>query len=499
MEDNLIYKPGLPEKEYSFFESMTALGLIIISFVFVRLFSIIFMGNITIVFNLGVMALDITYLSFKKYKIRTSHCILFCLAVLFNIGFLISSNTDIRLLSGAFSVLLTTYTVFIIICGRKPFPDEFPLEMTEAVFKQPFGNFTELGSALKHPLKKNNAAVLMKNIAAGLVIALPCTFIVGSLLMNADNMFSDIIENILPEDSGEIILILFQAGFSVIFACYLFGVMRTDAGKVRLNPKLNKKGISAVTLYSAVTPVCILYIIFFFVSLNYFISAFSGVLPEGYSYAEYARRGFFELSAVSAINLCIISGLNLFCPRSDGRKPGGIKFFTVFIIVSSLVLIVTALSKMVMYIGENGLTHLRVYTSWFMVLLFILFIFILVKTYKPDYKMYIWMFVAFVIMLSGLCFSNIDYRIAGYNIKGYLNGSISRLDIYHMSVELSDAAVIAAIPYADNEIIGDKIREYLEYEYRNPERNNDFHSFSLESALAEELLEEYAGKQNIAR
>ena len=46
----------------------------------------------------------------------------------------------------------------------------------------------------------------------------------------------------------------------------------------------------------------IVYILFIAVQFKYF---FSGTLEDGFTYAEYARRGFFELLFVTLINLSI--------------------------------------------------------------------------------------------------------------------------------------------------------------------------------------------------
>lgn len=47
--------------------------------------------------------------------------------------------------------------------------------------------------------------------------------------------------------------------------------------------------------------------------------------------------------------------------------------------IFTLILIATAISKMVMYISVYGLTQLRFYTTWFMLLLAVIFVMIIVK------------------------------------------------------------------------------------------------------------------------
>ena len=72
----------------------------------------------------------------------------------------------------------------------------------------------------------------------------------------------------------------------------------------------------------ATIPLCVLYLLFFGVQAGYFLSAFRSYLPDGFTFAEYARRGFFELCIVSVINLAVILLAVFFCRRSENGKGG---------------------------------------------------------------------------------------------------------------------------------------------------------------------------------
>ena len=62
-----------------------------------------------------------------------------------------------------------------------------------------------------------------------------------------------------------------------------------------------------VTVLALLTGV---YLLFFGAQAATLFSAFAGVRPEGLTYAEYARQGFFELCGVAMINLAVL-GLSL--------------------------------------------------------------------------------------------------------------------------------------------------------------------------------------------
>jgi hypothetical protein len=116
-----------------------------------------------------------------------------------------------------------------------------------------------------------------------------------------------------------------------------------------------------------------------------------------------------------------------------------LKFETVALCLFTMMLIATAVSKMGMYISYYGLTQLRVYTTWFMILLFLVFVIVAARQFKHfnGFKMAL---ISFVLFFMLLCYANVDGMIAKYNIDAYREGDLQGVDVGALS-ELSDAAV----------------------------------------------------------
>ena len=185
-------------------------------------------------------------------------------------------------------------------------------------------------------------------------------------------------------------------------------------------------------------------------------------------YSEYARRGFFELCFVSVINLAIILALNLFCKDNNKEeRPAAVKAMTCILSVFTLLLISTAVSKMFMYIRVYGLTQLRVYTSWFMLLLFVLFTSVILSVITKKVNLSKVTVTAFVIMFAALSFCNIDGVIAKYDLNEYSKGNLPYFSFSMMS-DLSSGAAPEIIRYRDtctdkNEVrVLDKILDQME-------------------------------------
>jgi hypothetical protein len=131
-----------------------------------------------------------------------------------------------------------------------------------------------------------------------------------------------------------------------------------------------------------------------------------------------------------------------------------------------MMLIAAALSKMVMYIGCYGLTQLRVYTTWFMLLLFIVFVIVGLRQFKSFSGTRI-VIVSLVMFFMVLSYGNVDGMIAKYNISRYSEGTLKTLDIAALS-KLSDGAV----PYLFD-LYNDTADQQLKYKLQNAIKNSD--------------------------
>ncbi len=393
------------------------------------------------------------YVTLKKVKISVYQGVAFTVAEVFCLVPLFCSNGFINTLAAMFSFLLLFY-VGSSLSGTELFGDHFVIDLFGAVFARPFVSFADAPRAAGRVFKKPNTGKNIGLVIVGLVLAVPLTLIVAFLLMSSDQMFEDNMDKLwgsLPEFD---FLIIFQLLVAVPVGMYLFGMMSSATKKrdIFYDDEMPSmlRFVPAALGYTMVTPVCIIYLMYIVTQFNYFTAAFGGTLPEEYSYSSYARRGFFELCVVVVINLCIIIAMQVFMKRrDDGSRPAALKIYTAIISVFTLLLITSAISKMVLYINEMGMTPLRIYTSWFMLLLAIIFVLIIAVQFVrlPFWKV---LFAAFSVMMGVLCFGNVDGVIADYNVSAYLDGRLDDVD-FGVLRECGDAAVVHAARLVGNE------------------------------------------------
>ncbi len=400
----------------------------------------------------------------KKNGIRQTResTLYLIVAVLSACSFLLFDNVEIKALNFLFLSLVTVYWI-AVTTGRR-LEDKISFNIIGDGINQlllvPFNNFNCGFLGLK---KKSGGGKRSRGFVHGLlgiVIFLPVLILVISLLVNADAAFESLVNSIQISLSDELIDYIMQIILGIPVACYLFGLVY---GNLRnrhtdhISLTSIEKGKTAlgfvpgIGVYSALTLLNVVYLVFFLSQTTYLFSAFGDQLPETMTYAEYARRGFFELCAVAGINLCVIGAAHLLTSRRDqsikaesngverSGPPKPLKAETIALCIFTLMLIATGLSKMALYINYYGLTQLRVYTTWFMSVLLIVFIIVGLRQFKGFNGTRI-AAVSFIVCFLILCYANVDGIIAKYNIDRYLDGSLANLDVMALA-QLSDGAV----------------------------------------------------------
>jgi len=227
----------------------------------------------------------------------------------------------------------------------------------------------------------------------------------------------------------------------------------------------------AVTVLTAVLPILFIYVVFFVSQWGYYMSGFTGVLPKDFSYAEYAREGFFQLCTVSVINLVIIIAISLFLKTKENKPSVILKTLSIIISLFTLVLISTAVAKMVMYIDCYGLTPKRVYSSWLMLVLAVVFVMIIIKQFVKKLRLIALSLAVLVVMFTALAVCGVDEFIAEYNVDRYVDGSLKTVDIEALD-ELGDAAVPQLVRLANildeknnTDIASEKLDETMDKMY----------------------------------
>ncbi len=112
----------------------------------------------------------------------------------------------------------------------------------------------------------------------------------------------------------------------------------------------------------------VLYLTFFGMQGGYLFGAFTHRLPQGFTVAVYARRGFFELCRVMLVNFALLLAVETFAaiPLRQSRP---LRIAGAVLLGQSLLLWVTAASKLGLYIATFGFTAKRLLAAWALLVL----------------------------------------------------------------------------------------------------------------------------------
>ena len=257
------------------------------------------------------------------------------------------------------------------------------------------------------------------------------------LLMRADAAFEGLMDMLPDTDWSEPLLSLFFGVFAG-WILYSRGVGLKYAEK---NGKEAKSfhGFSAITVNILLGTVCLIYAVYLLSQLAYLGGGFAGILPDGYTLAEYARRGFFEMAWLSFINLglmCLAMGL----VEKKAGAPALTRGLCLFLGLAALFLIAAASAKMLLYIGGYGLTRKRVLTEVFMLWLGVTTILVSVWLFKPRFPYMKGAVICALILGCVTFWADVDTQVARYNVRAYQSGQLETIDMGHMGC-LGDGAL----------------------------------------------------------
>jgi hypothetical protein len=186
----------------------------------------------------------------------------------------------------------------------------------------------------------------------------------------------------------------------------------------RFSPPLNLLGFTeAITLLALID---LLFLAFVAVQFAYLFGGLTTVAGEGWNYAEYARRGFFELVTVACITLALVLGLHTLAGRDTPRRQRLFNALSTLMVTLVLVMLVSAFKRLRLYEAAFGFTELRLYVHVFMVWLGLLFAWFLLTLWRRPDHFAIGAFVAFLGFLATLNLLNPDAFIARQNIARFL-------------------------------------------------------------------------------
>lgn len=248
------------------------------------------------------------------------------------------------------------------------------------------GFFKSLGALINSA--RNIPQGKTSRVLIGVVAALPVLIFFGALFASADLAFRQFAENIFSFNIPDLFIpraivtsIIFALSLGGFYYLLNPGDKTTDdlselLGLNKSNDVPKEDRSLEVTVFLCL--IGALFLLFIGFQINYFFGGVANIALGEFTYAEYARKGFWELLVVSFSTLLIL----LVVDRYTSHLTNRVKWFiwpSLAIIAEVMVIMFAAFKRLALYQDAYGFTDLRLYVSAFIILLGVVFVILAFK------------------------------------------------------------------------------------------------------------------------
>ena len=360
-------------------------------------------------------------IGFAVYTMRKSgifwkgeHISVLAASLLLGISSCFTDNPKIILMNKAWLFVLMMYFLLTVCFDTKQWQfGKFLISML-GLFAGSIGKlfsfFPDAGAWMEeHKGTKNTQALY---VLAGIGISVPLIAVVLVMLSSADVIFRESMNAIFGEIDGWDVLCCILWSAAVFFFSYGMASLLEERG-INEKVKDHRTGQPVIAI-SATAVIALIYVYFCVIQVVYLFAGY-GTLPEGYTYAQYARQGFFQLLFICLMNLALVLiGLGFF------RESRALKAILLVISLCTFVMIASSAYRMLLYISVYQLTFLRIFVLWALAVIALLMAGIVGKTLKNTFPLFRYGLAVITSCYLVLSFGQPDYWIAKYNISAYV-------------------------------------------------------------------------------
>lgn len=282
-------------------------------------------------------------------------------------------------------------------------------------------------------------------VLRGVLIAIPIVAVFATLLSSADLVFAARLDEFvqlfrlerLPE-------YIFRCIYILVFAYALAGAI-LHAGQKSQDEKLIGVEKPLVPPFLGFTEAAVvlgavnlLFGFFVVIQFQYFFGGQTNIGVEGYTYAEYARKGFGELVAVAFFSLMLFLGLSAVVKRQNAAQRWAFSGLGLLLVALVGVMLFSAFQRLVLYETAYGFTRLRAYTHVFMIWLgALLAVVVVLDILRRERAFALAMVLASIGFAATLTLLNVDGFIVRQNVARAVQGE--ELDVGYLASLSSDS------------------------------------------------------------
>jgi len=315
------------------------------------------------------------------------------------------------------------------------------LRLIGSMIARPLMFFVEARNtaAAQDGTRSRSAAKSLWAVLRGVLIAIPIVAIFAALLSSADLVFAHQLQGFIRLFHLENLpQYIFRGVYILIGAYALAGVLLHAVQKSR-DEKLLGMDKPLVAPFLGFTEaavvlgaVVLLFILFAVVQFRYFFGGQTNIGIQGYTYAEYARRGFTELVAVAFFSLLLFLGLSVIVKRQNATRRWVFTGLGLGMVALVGVMLYSAYQRLALYEAAYGFSRIRIYTHVFMLWLgLLLAVVVVLEVLHRERSFALAILIASLGFTATLAVINVDGFIVRQNVARATDGR--SLDVAYLA------------------------------------------------------------------
>jgi hypothetical protein len=285
-----------------------------------------------------------------------------------------------------------------------------------------------------------------REIVRGVLMSVVAVVVFAALFAAADATFQRFISGIFSfdlglneETLGRLAVFIFASAVFIGAFAYAF---RKDHSAPHYVADQKPRTMGILETKILLGSINVLFLIFIILQLAHLFGGGGQVVSQGLTYAEYARKGFFELILVAILSYLIISTAEKQIVKNEHSHTQSFKILSTILVAQVVVILVSAFMRLALYESTYGFTTIRLYSHALMVWLAAVLILLAHHIHfgGSRTKFALRVFIAIIVLLFTMNLLNPDVFIAKRNLERYQ--ATGRIDTWYLGSLSMDA-----IPY----------------------------------------------------
>jgi hypothetical protein len=290
---------------------------------------------------------------------------------------------------------------------------------------------------------------LTAQIIKGIALTVPVLAVFLLLFVSADLVVQKYVTQLInihvnPELTVQAALIVFATLALVAGYSYLFSVTQPETAPPETPSKPFIGPVESTILLASVN---VLFFAFILVQLAYLFGGQANISAQGFTYAQYARKGFFELLAVAVVAFGLLWSAEKYVKQTGPGHSTLFKALSTMLIAQVILIMGSAFKRLYLYEQAYGFTTLRLYSHAFTVLLAVIFVILAYKIIRSasDHTFAFPALLAVIAFLAALNALNPDAFIARQNLSRYQQ--TGKIDTAYLGRLSADAVPVLVAGY----------------------------------------------------